>query len=87
MTKPIVKAVQLTEVHVGDTVTRMLGGTIPMRLKVTRENERFVYCATPDGADEYTFERESGVECDVGLRWGSEFGITGSLIAEIKKGP
>ncbi|MEJ8816041.1 hypothetical protein WKW77_33635 [Variovorax ureilyticus] len=84
MTKRIVKAVELTEVQVGDTLTRMLGGTIPMQLKVTRANERFVYCATP-GGDEWTFERDSGVEYDSGLRWGSEFGISGSFIVEITK--
>lgn len=27
----------------GDTLTRMLGGTVPMQLKVTRMNEKFVY--------------------------------------------
>ena len=79
------KAVKLNDVHVGDTLTRMLGGTIPMQLKVTRESEKFVYCATPDGADEWTFERDSGVEYDPELRWGSQFGATGSFVTEIEK--
>ena len=79
------KAVKLNDVHVGDTLTRMLGGTVPMQLRVTRESEKFVYCATPDGTDEWTFERDSGVEYDPGLRWGTEFGATGSFITEIKR--
>lgn len=45
-----------------------------------------VYCSTPDGADEWAFERDSGLECDPGLRSGTEFGVTGNFIAEIKKG-
>ena len=81
------KAVKLNEVHVGDTLTRMLGGTVPMQLKVTRENEKFVFCAAPDGADEWAFERETGVEYDPELRWGSQFGATGSFITEIKREP
>ncbi|MBA2960511.1 MULTISPECIES: hypothetical protein [Ramlibacter] len=80
------KSVNLSDVSVGDTLTRMLGGTFPMLLRVTRTDDMHVYCATPDGRDEWVFERAGGLEYDPELGWGSRFGITGSFISEVSKG-
>jgi hypothetical protein len=45
-------------VKVGDSVTRMLAGTIPMPLKVTEVSETLITCGW------WQFDRETGVEED-----------------------
>lgn len=62
---------------VGDTVTRLIAGSIPMKLVVTDVDERFVYCGGPGG---WKFDRDSGHEVDEELGWGPQFGVTGSFL-------
>ena len=45
-------------VKVGDIVTRMLVGTIPMRLKVTEISDDRIKCG------EWEFDRDTGFEID-----------------------
>lgn len=52
------------DVKVGDTVTRLLSGVIPMKMKVTRVDEDVLYCGTPCGEDGWTFCRDTGAEID-----------------------
>lgn len=60
-------------IEVGDRVTRMLGGTLPMKLIVGKVDETFIYTATPDGkinVDEgWKFRRDNGAEVDEDLGW------------------
>lgn len=72
------ESVSLKDVKVGDTLVRMLGGTVPMTLAVTNVGDDYVHCGP------YMFERATGAEYDPDLGWGSEFGATGSFIAEIR---
>jgi uncharacterized membrane protein YgcG len=72
---------------VGDTVTRMLAGTVAMEMKVIKLDEKLIYCgATRPGAppvtadDCWTFDRETGVEEDDLLKWGVKYGATGSYL-------
>lgn len=71
-----------THVKVGDIVTRMLGGKVPSKLTVTHVSHKLIHCATPDGTDEWTFDRATGVEEDTELRWGVKFGFSGSYLVE-----
>ncbi len=64
---------------VGDEVTRMLGGKLPMRMKVTAVDDRLITCESGD-AFGWTFDRKTGVEEDADLRWGVRFGQTGSYL-------
>jgi hypothetical protein len=61
----------------GDVVTRMLAGAIPLTLKVTEVDDKLITCEAG-----WQFERESGVEYDPYLHWGSEWGHTGSFLVE-----
>ena len=49
--------------QVGDQVTRMLSGIIPMELKVTEITEEFVHCGP------YKFSKKTGLEIDEELGW------------------
>lgn len=64
----------------GDTVTRLLGGEIPMQLLVGRVTDDLIYCLTPDGSDAWTFDRVTGSEVDDELQWGPRWGRTGSFL-------
>lgn len=64
-------------VGVGDTVTRLLAGSIPMSLVVTDIDERFIHCGGPGG---WKFDRSTGIEVDEELGWGPQFGISGSYL-------
>jgi predicted nucleotidyltransferase len=50
-------------IKIGDKVTRMLAGAIPMQLTVTNISEDFIYCG------EWKFDRETGAEIDEVLGW------------------
>lgn len=60
--------------QVGDTVTRMLAGVVPMPLKVTELTETLIVCGA------YTFDRATGAEIDEELGWGPAYGQTGSML-------
>jgi hypothetical protein len=62
---------------VGDIVTRLLAGSIPMKLVVTDVDDRFIYCGGPGG---WKFDRDDGYEVDEDIGWGPQFGITGSFL-------
>lgn len=56
---------QLTDVKVGDTVTRMLAGVIPMELTVTNATGTRITCGP------WEFDRRTGAEVDEDLGWDS----------------
>lgn len=61
-------------VSVGDTVTRLLAGVIPMRLRVTRVSDGVIQCGA------WTFDQETGAEIDEDLNWGPPPLETGSRL-------
>lgn len=66
----------LKEIKVGDEITRMLAGTIPMNLIVTKIDDKFIYCGEED--EGWKFDINTGGEVDECLGWD---GInTGSFI-------
>lgn len=64
-------------IKVGDTVTRMLAGVIPMQLKVTSVTDTLIKCGDEGG---WWFDRKTGAEEDEELQWGVKFGATGSFL-------
>lgn len=56
----------------GDTVTRMICGTMPMKLKVTKVDDKLIHCG------DWTFDRVTGAEVDEDLGWGPT--ATGSVL-------
>lgn len=64
---------------VGDQVTRMLAGSIPMQLKITAIDDKFIHCGGKRG---WKFDKITGAEVDEELGWGKR---TGSYIKEIWK--
>jgi hypothetical protein len=54
----------ISSVAVGETVTRYLGGTVPMELRVTEVTKDKIVCAA------WTFDRKTGAEIDEELGWG-----------------
>jgi hypothetical protein len=57
---------KLDALKVGDTVTRMLAGTVAMPLKVTAIDD-MIRCGH-DGM-EWTFHRQTGAEIDMRFGW------------------
>ena len=69
------------DIRVGEFVTRMLGFTIPMSVRVTKITDTLIIC----GGDEtdhtgYWFDRRTGVEVDEEIGWGPQFRFSGSFI-------
>lgn len=62
------------DLKVGDTVTRMLAGEIPIELKVTEVLQDKIICGA------WEFCRSTGMEIDDDLGWGPTYGITGSYL-------
>ena len=64
------------EVKVGDTVKRILGGTVVMLVRVTEVDDTYIYCSPPEHnwakEDGWKFLRENGVEVDEDLGWGKQ---------------
>jgi hypothetical protein len=60
-------------IEVGDRVTRLLAGVVPMKLIVGKVDETFIYTATPDGVinieEGWKFRRDNGNEVDEDLNW------------------
>lgn len=61
-------------VKAGDTVTRMICGTMPMQLKVTKVDETLIHCG------DWTFDRITGGEVDEDLGWTAH--RTGSVLKQ-----
>lgn len=64
-------------ISVGSEVTRMLAGTIPMKLKITSIENNVITCS------DWEFDLETGAEIDDYLDWGPPPKSTGSYIKEI----
>ncbi len=64
-------------IKAGDTVIRLLAGTVPMKLKVERVDDTLIYCYGG-----WMFDRKTGTEEDPDLEWGVKFGYTGSVLTE-----
>ena len=62
--------------EVGDVVTRMLAGTVPMQLKVTKIEGDLITCGW------WTFDAETGAEIDEDLDWGPPPLRTGSYLVQ-----
>lgn len=75
----ILSLVGFCDLKVGDEVTRMLAGTIPMPLRVTAVDQHLIHCGP------WTFDRATGVEEDSDLNWGVKYGVTGSYLVSDAK--
>jgi hypothetical protein len=64
----------------GDVVTRMLAGTIPMKLNVGFVDEKMIYIGKP-GEGGWKFLRSNGAEVDEDLGWDG-VNVTGSYLVE-----
>ena len=77
-------AMKLEVVQVGDTLTRMLAGTVPMPVIVGEVKDDTIKVGSQDGRikwqDGWEFDRKTGMEIDDYLAWGPKYGITGSFI-------
>ena len=62
----------LQDIKPGDVVVRMLGGCVPMELKVSAVTDSRIVCGA------WEFFRDTGAEIDDELGWGNE--VTGSFI-------
>lgn len=58
--------------EIGAEVVRMLCGTIPMRLKITNIDDKYIYCG------DWKFDKITGIEIDEELGWNNNG--TGSYI-------
>lgn len=65
-------------IQIGDTVTRMLAGTIPMSLVVTNVDDAFIHAAGEHG---WKFRRDTGTEVDEDLGWDG-ITMTGSFLVD-----
>jgi len=62
-------------VQAGFRVHRLMAGSIPMTLTVTKVTEQLIVCGGG-----WTFDRRTGIEVDEELGWGVDYGITGSQL-------
>jgi hypothetical protein len=78
----------ITQLMRGDAITRLLGGRIPIPMRVVRVEDDVLYCKRRDDSDEtanrhnlvWTFDRVTGWEIDEDLGWGPRYGFTGSIL-------
>lgn len=64
---------KLEDIKEGDVITRLLGGSIPMELKVSKVSEDFIVCGP------WLFSRKTGLEIDKDLGWDG-ITVSGSYI-------
>lgn len=62
---------------VGDTVTRMLAGKVPMHLRITEITDNLIVCG------DWRFDRVTGAEIDEDLDWGPPPKMTGSFLLRV----
>lgn len=67
-------------VRPGDTVIRLVGD-VPVPLRVTAVDERFIYCGPPTSG--WKFDKSTGVEVDEELGWGPDLGVSGSWLLAV----
>lgn len=82
----------MRDLKVGDKVTRMLGGKLAMPMHITKVTEDRIF-AVADGAvnlmkdddfdEHWQFDRDTGIEEDEDLGWGTKYGVTGSFLKRI----
>lgn len=64
---------KLKEIKIGDTITRLLGGSIRLPVKVTEIDEKFIYGCPPeldwDKETGWKFLITTGAEVDEDLDW------------------
>ena len=75
--QPVIPESPFRNLKVGDTVTRMLAGTVPMELKITEITDELIACGP------WTFDKNTGAEVDLELGWGNI--ITGSFLVPPKE--
>jgi hypothetical protein len=63
------------DIKVGDVVTRMLAGTIPLELLVTEVTDTKIICGGG-----WEFDKATGAEIDDLLNWGPPPLMTGSFL-------
>jgi hypothetical protein len=63
------------DIKVGDVVTRMLAGTIPLELLVTEVTDTKIICGGG-----WEFDKATGAEIDDLLNWGPPPHMTGSFL-------
>lgn len=75
----------MAPVEIGQQFTRMLGGKLPMTMKVKEIEGDVISCNALDAGEDviWTFDRKTGMEIDEDLQWGPQFGVTGSFLKEI----
>ena len=61
-------------IEVGDVVVRMLDGTLPMKLRVSKVTAQVITCV------DWEFDRATGAEIDELLGWGPPPLMTGSFL-------
>ena len=71
----VVPTEDFSDLKPGDTVTRMLAGTVPVVCTVEKVEDGIVYMAGG-----WTFDQLTGIEEDEELGWGVRFGYTGSFL-------
>lgn len=74
----ILRTAFLSQIEPGDTVRRMLAGTIPCDLVVQKIENGIIDCG-------WTFDLKTGAEIDDDLGWGPPPKVTGSYLSEIVK--
>jgi hypothetical protein len=63
---------ELSELKINDEITRMISGIIPMSLKITNIDDKYIYCG------DWKFSKTNGAEIDEDLNWDEN--NTGSFI-------
>jgi hypothetical protein len=71
---PYVRPMTFHHIKRGDTVVRILGGVLPMRMQVTDVDDTLIHCGS------WTFDRATGAEVDHDLGWGPQYGVTGTYL-------
>jgi hypothetical protein len=72
---------RFAHIKVGDTVIRLLAGTVPMLIKVFEITNGIIKCRVPEiGEDYWQFDVVTGAEIDPDLNWGPPPMFTGSFL-------
>jgi hypothetical protein len=80
-----------SHIKVGDYVTRMLAGTVPMKVRVSIITDDLIISG-PDEESGYCFDRKTGAEVDKQLGWGirdpqGNLSPTGSFLVPTEPAP
>lgn len=73
------KLANLTNVKEGDIFTRLLAGTIPMRVIVGEQDEKHIYVGSHDGVVKSTKEEGWCFRKDTSCEVDKDLGVDGSL--------